>query len=190
MKHLMTCATAFVVTFMLVIVPAGIVLSDEPTEENDASHDKAYVEKAQYDAEKAKAEAQKAMAEAEKAVAEAEAAIEMAQSKKKQAEQEKASALNKMLKAGYFPDDITLTSEDKSSTAVFSHQKHAQREKLKCIECHPNIFIMKVGEGVIKKGQLTMEEMKKGKYCGNCHNGGKAFDLKDLKHCRRCHPKK
>lgn len=154
----------------------------------DASTDD-YLEKARLDAVKAKADAEKAMAEAERAMAEAEAVINKAEAARKDAEEDKEHAMDKMVNAGYFPDDITLSDATGKSTAVFSHKKHTTREKLRCIECHPKVFIMKVDDKVVKGGQLTMEEMKKGKYCGCCHNGTKAFSVSDVKSCRRCHPK-
>ena len=148
-----------------------------------------YIEKARLEAAKARIDAEKAMAEAEAAIAEAEAAIAKAEKAKAQAKEEKAKALEKMVEAGNFPDDISMTEPGSETIAVFSHKKHTAREKLRCIECHPKVFIMKVGKNVVKKGQLTMSEMKKGKYCGNCHNGKKAFSVTSIKHCKRCHPK-
>ncbi len=178
---------AFVIALMLIFVPVNVALADETDAEEKTLTD--FVQKAKHDAEKAKAEAQQAIADAEKALAEAEAAIAIAESQRSRATKEKENALSKMLSAGYFPEDIILESEDSTSTAVFSHQKHTQREKLKCIICHPKIFVMKVGDKLVKKGHLAMEEMKKGKFCGSCHDGGKAFDLEDMKNCRKCHPK-
>ncbi|MFC1837323.1 cytochrome c3 family protein [Thermodesulfobacteriota bacterium] len=148
-----------------------------------------YVEKARFDAEKARAEAEKAMAEAERAMVEAEMAMERAERARQEAKHEKAKAIEKMVEAHRYPDDIDMTVPDSGTTAVFSHKKHTDREHLKCIECHPKVFIMKVGKNVVKKGQLTMAEMKKGKYCGNCHNGHKAFSVNDIASCKRCHPK-
>ena len=155
----------------------------------EASDDSANLEKARLDAENARSEAQKAMNEAERAMEEAEAVIEKAKKKKEEAKEQKENAMEKMVSAGYFPDDITLSDPSGKSTAVFSHKKHTSREKLRCIECHPKVFIMKVDDKVVKGGQLTMEEMKKGKYCGNCHNGNKAFSVNDVNSCRRCHPR-
>ena len=172
----------FVVAFTLVI---GSAKSGWTT---DATTDE-YLENARLGAEAAKADAEKAMIEAEKAMAEAEAVISKARAAKAQAKKDKAHAIEKMVGAGYFPDDITLTDAEGKTAAVFSHKKHTSREKLKCIECHPRIFIMKVDDKVVKQGNLTMEEMKKGKYCGNCHDGTKAFSVSDVQSCRRCHPK-
>lgn len=170
-----------VVAFALVIGPVKSGWTEGTTDQ--------YLEKARLDALKAKADAEKAMAEAEKAMAEAEAVISKAEANMKKTSGEEEHAVDKMVSAGYFPDDITLSDAEGKSTAVFSHKKHTEREKLRCIECHPKVFIMKVDDQVVKKGHLTMEEMKKGKYCGNCHNGHKAFSVSDVKSCRRCHPK-
>ncbi len=148
-----------------------------------------YAAKAKYDAERARADAEKAMAEAEMAIAEAERAIAAAERAKSAAKQEKAKALEKMVEAHRYPEDISMTVPGSQTSAVFSHKKHTERERLKCIECHPKVFIMKVGKNVVKKGQLTMSEMKKGKYCGNCHNGHKAFSVSDISSCKKCHPK-
>lgn len=177
------CTMVFIIALAIVFGP---VQSGWTTEESSSDD---YLEKARLDAEKAKADAQKAMAEAEKAMAEAEAIIDRAEAARLKAKKEKLHAMEKMVGAGYFPADITLTDAEGKTSAVFSHKKHTSREKLKCIECHPKVFIMKVDDKVIKQGHLNMEEMKKGKYCGNCHNGNKAFSVSDVKSCRRCHPK-
>jgi c(7)-type cytochrome triheme protein len=50
-----------------------------------------------------------------------------------------------------------------------------------CIECHPDIFIMK---GNIK---MTMAEIYANKYCGACHNGTSGFDAKKKENCNKCH---
>ncbi|MDH3348313.1 MAG: cytochrome c3 family protein [Desulfobulbaceae bacterium] len=175
--------------FIVFAALALFVIASAPVMAEESVSGKDLVEKARLDAEKAKSEAQKAMAEAEKALTEAEAAIAIAESHKEKAKEIKDNAMSKMVEAGYFPDDITLENKEGTSKAVFSHKKHTTREKLKCMECHPKLFIMKVGKDVVKKGRLTMEEMKKGKYCGSCHNGKKAFSINDIKHCRKCHPK-
>lgn len=174
---------------LALIVACGFVIGQSQTgcaadETNDS------LEKARVNAEKARADAEEAMAEAEKAMAEAESVIQKAQAAKAKASEEKAKAMEKMVKAGYFPDDITLSDVEGKSIAVFSHNKHTSREKLRCIECHPKVFTMKVDDKLIRAGQLTMEEMKKGKFCGNCHNGKKAFDVADVNSCRRCHPRR
>ncbi len=108
--------------------------------------------------------------------------------KRAAAKEEKDESLKNMVSSGYFPDDITLEAPQAKSTAVFSHKRHISREQLKCTECHPYVFLMKVDEKVVKQGLLNMEQMKKGKFCGNCHNGEKAFSVAKEKSCLRCHP--
>jgi c(7)-type cytochrome triheme protein len=175
----------------LILLAVGLIVLggtvDSVRAENDgAANEK--VDKVKYDAEKAKADAEKAMAEAEKAIAEAERAIAEAQRAKNIAKKEKAKALERMIEAHRYPEDIAMTAPGSTTTAIFSHKKHTERERLRCTECHPKVFIMKVGKNVVKKGQLTMSEMKKGKYCGNCHNGHKAFSVSDIASCKKCHP--
>ncbi len=174
-------AAAFAVLLGGIVAPSFSVFAAD-----DVS---VYLEKARLDAEKARANAQKAIAEAEQAIAEAERAIAIAEKSKAKAKEDKADAMEKMVEHGYFPDDITLAAPDGSVRAVFSHKKHTERERLRCIECHPKVFIMKKGKNVVKGGHLTMADMKKGKYCGNCHNGHKAFSVSSIKSCKRCHPK-
>ena len=174
---------------LLVVLYAVTFVSPFSVQAEDGKEAAIYLEKARLDAEKARATAQKAMAEAEKAMAEADRAIAEAEKNKAAAKEAKADAMEKMVEHGYFPGDITLAAPDGSARAVFSHKKHTQRERLRCIECHPKVFIMKKGKNVVKGGNLTMEEMKKGKYCGNCHNGHKAFSVNSIEFCKRCHPK-
>jgi c(7)-type cytochrome triheme protein len=52
---------------------------------------------------------------------------------------------------------------------------------LKCTDCHDGIFKKKIGEN-----KATMKDMEAGKSCGACHNGTKAFAVKD---CAKCHKK-
>lgn len=182
-KSLFNIARLFVILFVSGFVAlSGTVFSVMAEEAVD------YAAKAKYDAEKARAEAEKAMAEAEVAIIEAERAIDAAERARSAAKKDKANAIEKMVEAHRYPEDIAMTVPESNTTAVFSHKKHTEREHLKCIECHPKVFIMKVGKNVVKKGQLTMSEMKKGKYCGNCHNGHKAFSVSDIASCKKCHP--
>jgi len=61
---------------------------------------------------------------------------------------------------------------------VFSHANHIGMG-LKCAECHTKLF------GYSKtSGKMTMDMMGKGKLCGGCHNGKKAFSSDT---CDSCH---
>jgi c(7)-type cytochrome triheme protein len=67
---------------------------------------------------------------------------------------------------------------------VFDGKIHADKG-LKCADCHQSgLFKMKKGGEV-----LTMKDMEAGKNCGACHNGKKAFDVKDKANCAKCHKK-
>jgi c(7)-type cytochrome triheme protein len=66
---------------------------------------------------------------------------------------------------------------NKKGKVVFNGTTHA---KAKCKECHPTPFKTKKGD------KITMTDMKAGKNCGVCHNGKKAFGVKD---CTKCHKK-
>jgi c(7)-type cytochrome triheme protein len=43
----------------------------------------------------------------------------------------------------------------------------------------------------MKKGadKMTMADMNAGKFCGECHNGTKAFKTDDPANCAKCHKK-
>jgi c(7)-type cytochrome triheme protein len=66
-------------------------------------------------------------------------------------------------------------------TVVFKGDDHAGKG-LKCTECHSKIFKMKKGSTV-----MHMADINAGKYCGECHNGKKAF--KPAGNCAKCHKK-
>ncbi len=67
---------------------------------------------------------------------------------------------------------------------VFSGDVHAKAGN-KCADCHQSgLFKMKKGGDV-----FTMKDMEAGKNCGACHNGTKAFGVKDPSTCAKCHKK-
>lgn len=68
-------------------------------------------------------------------------------------------------------------------SVIFTHQDHAQKD-FSCITCHSGLFEMKA-LNVQKNKDFTMDSLYKGKYCGACHNGKKAF-ASDTQ-CARCH---
>lgn len=74
--------------------------------------------------------------------------------------------------------DITL--KNSKGDVVFSHDTHVEGATLACTDCHDKLFLNK---GQHKKA--TMKEMQKGKSCGACHNGKKAFSVKG--NCAKCH---
>jgi c(7)-type cytochrome triheme protein len=79
----------------------------------------------------------------------------------------------------------TVEFEGKGSgKVVFDGKKHADKG-LKCADCHQSgLFKMKKGADV-----LTMKDMEAGKNCGACHNGTKAFGVKEKETCVKCHKK-
>lgn len=76
--------------------------------------------------------------------------------------------------------DITFTTKD-AGKVVFSHTTHLGKKtrttsNFSCKTCHVS--------SKLKLPHYTMAEMEKGKSCGACHNGSKAFALA---RCTRCH---
>jgi len=73
-----------------------------------------------------------------------------------------------------------VTYRPKGATeAVFSHGVHIAKTEGKCKSCHNG----KVITG--KQKNVTMAAMEKGKTCGACHNGTKAFTVAG--NCGNCH---
>ncbi|MBI3593239.1 MAG: cytochrome c3 family protein [Nitrospirae bacterium] len=66
---------------------------------------------------------------------------------------------------------------------VFDGKIHADKG-LKCNDCHTKIFQMKKGTAKMK-----MADINAGKFCGECHNGTKAFKTSDAANCAKCHKK-
>jgi len=81
------------------------------------------------------------------------------------------------LTSGYELKNVTFKTKD-VGTVVFSHKDHLQQKTIKnnCKACHK--------EGTNKLGSHTMADMEKGRSCGACHNGNKAFALAN---CEKCH---
>lgn len=61
-------------------------------------------------------------------------------------------------------------------TALFSHRGHGA---FGCQACHPTIFPQ-------ARATFTHEDMKAGRYCGACHDGGTAFAIAGAA-CGGCH---
>lgn len=64
-------------------------------------------------------------------------------------------------------------------TAVFSHSLHLGKKEASCKGCHNASVISGKVRGV------TMAEMEKGRTCGSCHDGKRAFSV--TANCERCH---
>jgi len=65
-------------------------------------------------------------------------------------------------------------------SVTFSHELHVTSMKLKCSECHYKTYTTRA-----RHTPVTMAEMRKGKSCGLCHNGQRAFSVN--KDCKKCH---
>ncbi len=82
------------------------------------------------------------------------------------------------------PDFGFPKSANSPAPVTFSHQKHADAKVTNCMDCHaPGKFQMKKGGTT----GITMAAMNEGKVCGACHNGQRAFSVKDAATCTRCH---
>jgi len=80
------------------------------------------------------------------------------------------------------PKAAALAKAEKSPGQVtFRHKTHVKPEAADCTVCHPKMWSMKKGA---KKPEITHKAMKKGEYCGKCHEGKKAFGLDE---CDNCH---
>ncbi|NTW59083.1 MAG: hypothetical protein HGA43_07945 [Nitrospirae bacterium] len=69
-----------------------------------------------------------------------------------------------------------------SGRVLFKHESHVNNKGFKCSDCHYKTFQM---GGTSYK--IEMSALTKGAFCGNCHDGTKAFDVKDANSCKRCH---
>ena len=84
------------------------------------------------------------------------------------------------------PPDFAFAKSAKNALGAvsFSHQKHADAKITNCMDCHaPGKFAMKKNASA----DLTMEAMNAGKACGTCHEGKKAFSVKEATACAKCH---
>ncbi len=81
------------------------------------------------------------------------------------------------------PSGKTLEWPTAAGKVIFDGKVHADKG-LKCGDCHTKLFKMKKGAE-----EMTMAEINKGKFCGACHNGEKAFKTDDAANCNRCHKK-
>jgi predicted CXXCH cytochrome family protein len=79
--------------------------------------------------------------------------------------------------------DIKLEAKtSKLGPVLYSHDTHITKNKYKCTDCHIKIFKMKKGAD-----KMTQALFAKGKFCGACHDGQKAFSATSPKECIKCH---
>jgi c(7)-type cytochrome triheme protein len=81
--------------------------------------------------------------------------------------------------------DIWFKNTKKFAPVLFSHDKHVQAGN-SCTDCHDKIFKKEMGTTDIGN-TMTMRALKKGEFCGSCHDGQKAFSVKTS--CKKCHIK-
>jgi c(7)-type cytochrome triheme protein len=77
--------------------------------------------------------------------------------------------------------DVAFLVKEKGKV-VFSHERHVQGQNLGCTACHDSLYVTSG-----KRAKATMAQMRKGKSCGACHDGKKAFSVKG--DCNTCHKK-
>ena len=82
------------------------------------------------------------------------------------------------------PDFSFAKGANSPGTVTYSHQKHLDAKVTNCMDCHaPNKFQMKKGG----TAGINMAAINGGKFCGECHNGTKAFSAKEATNCAKCH---
>lgn len=74
-------------------------------------------------------------------------------------------------------------SGSQEGTVTFDGSAH-KNAGLVCSDCHNPEMFPKMKQGTIK---ITMNDLYAGKYCGKCHDGKRAFLIKE--YCTRCHHK-
>ncbi len=70
----------------------------------------------------------------------------------------------------------------KLGPVLYSHDTHITKNKYQCTDCHIKIFKMKKGAD-----KMTQALFAKGKFCGACHDGQKAFSATSPTGCIKCH---
>ena len=81
------------------------------------------------------------------------------------------------------PVGKTVDWDTPMGKVTFDGKVHADAG-LKCTNCHSKIFKMKKGTA-----EMKMADINAGKFCGECHNGGKSFKTNDPANCTHCHKK-
>ncbi|MCM2356721.1 MAG: cytochrome c3 family protein [Geobacteraceae bacterium] len=75
-----------------------------------------------------------------------------------------------------------VTMKNKGGDVAFSHEAHVEGASLDCRACHADLYTSSR-----QHKKVSMKEMQKGKSCGACHDGKKAFSVKE--NCSNCHKK-
>ena len=83
------------------------------------------------------------------------------------------------------PGKIIFEDTKSFASVPFNHDTH-KSAGVGCGACHDALFKKKAGS-TDAGNALTMKSLRKGKYCGSCHNGKQAFSAS--KNCKQCHHK-
>lgn len=83
------------------------------------------------------------------------------------------------------PGKIVFKNTKSFAPVVFDHAKHKEKG-LGCGDCHDALFQKKQGSADVNNA-LTMKALRKGKFCGACHDGSRAFSVR--RSCKQCHQK-
>lgn len=78
--------------------------------------------------------------------------------------------------------DVTYAPKG-AGKVLFQHEYHVKLKGMKCNNCHYKTFQMRGGDAY----KMDMGTLTKGQFCGICHDGKKAFDVKAPQGCVRCH---
>jgi len=83
------------------------------------------------------------------------------------------------------PGEIVFKNTKSFAPVPFNHDTH-KSAGMGCGDCHNALFKKKAGS-TDADNALTMKALRKGKYCGSCHDGQQAFSAS--KNCKQCHQK-
>ena len=89
-----------------------------------------------------------------------------------------SAALATELQLGDIPMNLQSNAHGVPAV-VFPHWKH--RSLFRCYACHPRTFKMQANST-----QISMDQLRQGQFCGECHNGSVAFAI-GFNTCRNCH---
>lgn len=75
--------------------------------------------------------------------------------------------------------DVVFKMKD-AGEVIFSHESHVGVHFLACTDCHAGVFTTRA-----QHKPVTMDQMAQGLSCGACHNGTRAFSVRE--NCQLCH---
>jgi c(7)-type cytochrome triheme protein len=92
-----------------------------------------------------------------------------------------AACLSPVVLAAAFPAVLRIPRRSSGAPvvpprALFSHRTHGS---FGCYACHPAVFPQ-------ASFGFTHAEMREGRFCGRCHDGGTSFAIEGAA-CARCH---